>query len=772
LDRLVGYTISPLIWKKIAFGLSAGRVQSVAVRLIVEKEEERMKFVRSTYWGVQSELSKSKTDFEARLQYLDGQRVAIGKDFDSSTGKLINEKKDIVHLDEKKANELVKQLKGVEWKVTDIEDKPVTRRPYAPFITSTLQQDAGRKFGWGASQTMRTAQSLYEQGFITYMRTDSTFLSTQAIQAARKSIKALYGSDYLPAEPRVYTGKKVKGAQEAHEAIRPAGTDFLKPDEAGLSGDLFKLYDLIWKRTMASQMEDSKQRNVSVKITAGKAIFAASGTTIEFPGFLRAYVEGSDDTEAALEERETQLPNLKKGDVVELKNLEASEHETKPPARFTEASLIQTMEKEGIGRPSTYAPTITTIIDRGYVKKMGTALSPTFTAIVVTNLLKEYLPMYVDLTFTSSMEESLDNVASGDLDSIKYLKSIYFGEKGLKKQVENQDKKIKPELARSVQLPGMKQFDFRVGRFGAYVCRTEKGEEVCASIPETHPPSELTAELINKLIDQKISGGDALGKDPKTGRAVYVLTGRYGPYVQLGEVSDEKEKPKRMSVPKGVDPDKVTLDEALYLLQLPKTLGLEPKSGKEIKAGIGRFGPYIVHDGDYRSIPKTENVFEITLDTALALLAQPKKGRGAKSKVLKEFGKHPTSNEEVQLLDGRYGPYLKVGKQNLSLPEGLKPDDVDVKKALELISAALGELSKPKAGKKSAKPKKESKPEKSTETKIAKAAKGSKAPAKPLNSQAISKKSVGKKVATKKTGAKKDATVVKKKGDGRAVANS
>ncbi|MCB0393365.1 MAG: type I DNA topoisomerase [Bdellovibrionales bacterium] len=743
LDRLMGYTISPLLWKKIAFGLSAGRVQSVAVRLIVEREEERMEFVKSSYWGILAELEKGKAPFESRLHFVDGKRVATGKDFDSNTGALYKDKKDILHLDEKQAKKIVEEIKTKKWVVKDLEEKPITRRPYAPFITSTMQQDASRKFGWGATQTMRTAQSLYEQGFITYMRTDSTFLSNQAITAARKSIKNLYGNDYLPKEPRVYTGKKVKGAQEAHEAIRPAGTDFLTPEDTGLSGDLFKLYDLIWKRTMASQMQDSKQKQVNVKIEVGKCLFHSSGTTIEFPGFLRAYVEGSDDAEAALEERETQLPALKVGDDLKTKTVEPTSHETKPPARYTEASLIQTMEKEGIGRPSTYAPTIGTIEGRGYVKKQGTALIPTFTAMVVTNLLKNHFPQYVDLTFTSGMENSLDEIAAGDLDYLKYLKSIYFGDTGLKSSVEKEDKKIKPELARAVRLPGLEKYDFRVGRYGAYVCRKDNGEEVCASVPETHAPSDMTEEYINKIIDQKLSGGDALGDDPKTGRKVYSLTGRYGPYVQLGEISDEEEKPKRMSIPKGIDPDKITLKEALYLLQLPKVLGTDPETKKDIKAGLGRFGPYIVLDGDYRSIPKTLNVFTITLQEALDLLAQPKKGRGAKAKVLKEF-KSKSSKEAIQVLDGKYGPYIKFGKKNFSLPDDVKPDDLTMEKAIALIEAALSKDDDEK-------PKKKAAAKKKSATKVTKKTKKSKS----------SEGSSGKK-----------ASGAKKKSESRAVANS
>ncbi len=685
LDRLVGYTISPLIWKKIAYGLSAGRVQSVAVRLIAEREDERMRFHKANYWNLMADLNKGKANFDARLQTYDGKRIATGKDFSAETGELLKDKKaGLLHLNEASAKKIKEELSKGSWRVESVEEKPMTRRPSAPFITSTLQQDGSRKFGWGASQTMRTAQALYEQGFITYMRTDSTNLSKQAIAAARSSIKKMYGNEYLPKEPRFYTGKKVKGAQEAHEAIRPAGSEFVTPEESGLSGEALKLYDLIWKRTMACQMADSKQKKVAVKIKNDKAIFGANGLVIEFPGFLRAYVEGRDDTEAALEERETQLPPLKAKDPLSCDKLETTQHETKPPARFTEASLIQTMEKEGIGRPSTYAPTISTIIFRGYVRKVGTALVPTFTALVVSNLLRKYFPQYVDTSFTSAMENSLDEIAEGDMDWVKYLKTVYSGKKGLKAQVEERESEIVPDEARSVQLSGLNQFAFRVGRYGAYVCRQENGEEVCASIPEVSAPADMTEELVNKLIDQKLSGGDSLGKDPDSGRSVYVLNGRYGPYVQLGEVNDEETKPKRMAIPANIEPEDITLEQALFLLSMPRPLGKHPESEKDVKVGIGRFGPYVVHDGDYRSVPKSESLFDMTFDRAMELLAQPKKGRG-RSQVVKELGEHPKNKEAIAVCNGKYGPYLKWGKKNFSLPEGVKPEDMTLEKAIELL---------------------------------------------------------------------------------------
>lgn len=703
LDRLVGYTISPLLWKKVAFGLSAGRVQSVAVRLICDRETDRMKFKRSEYWSVQAEAAKSGQSFESHLHEWQGLRVASGKDFDPNTGELLPDaKKKVVLLDQKKSAEIVEKLKKAEWRVASVEEKPVNRKPAAPFITSTLQQEANRKLGWASNTTMRTAQALYEQGFITYMRTDSTMLSNQALTAARDCIKSLYGKEYLSPEPRQFSGKKVKGAQEAHEAIRPAGTVFQTPEETGLSGDQLKLYDLIWKRTVASQMAESQQKQVSVRIEAGDGLIAASGTSIVFPGFLRAYVEGSDDPEAELEERETLLPAMKKGDRIDYKKIQPQAHETKPPARYTEASLIQTMEKEGIGRPSTYAATISTVINRGYVQKVGNALAPTFTAMVVDNLLRTYFPQYVDIQFTSKMEESLDEIAAGELDSIKYLKSVYLGKEGLKKQVEAQDKVIQPETARAIEVESLKGLSVRVGRFGAYVCRKKsKGsEEVCASLPDGHPPADVTLEVANQLIDQKEKGVDALGKDPQTGEKIFVLNGRFGPYVQRGEGD---EGVKRASLPPGLKPEEVTLAKALDLLSLPKVVGSHPSTKLEVKVGFGRFGPYVFHDGEYRSIPKTEDLFQVDLKRALEILSRPKMGRG-RATPIKELGPHPEDKELVSVFDGKYGPYIKWGKLNASVPDGVKAEELTMEQAVKALEDKAAEKGLKKVRKKGAKP--------------------------------------------------------------------
>lgn len=699
LDRLVGYTISPLLWKKIAFGLSAGRVQSVAVRLVVDREKERIRFKKSAYYGLVAELEKANMPFESKILSYQGKRIATGKDFDGLTGTLLAGK-DLTVLDENQAQAIAKAVTSQNWTVTEVEEKPVNRKPYAPFITSTLQQESNRKLGLSSRETMQVAQKLYEQGFITYMRTDSTFLSTEAMKAARSAIQEKYGAEYLPASPRTYDGKKAKGAQEAHEAIRPAGIEFQDPDQTGLTGAQFKLYDLIWKRTMASQMTDARQKQVSAKISVGDAIFSSTGTTIEFPGFLRAYVEGSDDPDADLESRDVKLPQLKANDVVKALRVEPTSHETKPPARFTEASLVQTMEREGIGRPSTYASVIGTIIDRGYVRKAGSALIPTFTAMVVSKLLSQHLTQYVDLGFTSEMEQSLDNIADGELNWETYLKSVYHGPGGLRATVESQQDKINPEEARSVKLEGLGQYEFHVGRYGAYVKSKRADGDVSASIPDAEAPADLTSEQVEKLIDQKLKGADSLGVDPETGKKIYVLNGRYGPYVQLGESDDEKIK--RGSLPPGLQPADIDLPKALEILSLPKSLGLNPATEKDVKVGIGRFGPFILHDGDYRSLPKTETVFTITLPVALEILAQPKKGRG-KASALKEFGQHPGHDVTVSLFNGPYGPYLKAGKVNIGLPEGTTVEQLTKEVAFTLVNEKMGAALEKKAGAKSAK---------------------------------------------------------------------
>ena len=692
LDRLVGYTLSPLLWKKIAWGLSAGRVQSVAVRLLVKKERQRRAFRQGSYWDLKALLEHQKTSFDARLVTLAGVKVATGSDFDPNTGQIIAGRQ-VRRLNEAEARELQERLIGKTWTVTELEEKPVTRKPAAPFTTSTLQQEANRKLHLSARDTMRTAQSLYEQGYITYMRTDSVHLSDQAIAAARSCVEQKYGKQYLSPKPRQYTTKS-KGAQEAHEAIRPAGSTFRTPKETGLSGRELALYDLIWKRTVASQMADSRQTQITVQLVVEDAGFRSSGKRIDFPGYLRAYVEGSDDPDAALEDQEVILPPLKVGDHPNCLELEADGHETQPPARYTEASLVKTLESEGIGRPSTYASIIGTIIDRGYAQMNGNALVPTFTAFAVTGLLEKYFPDLVDTSFTSQMEQTLDEISTGEADWLPYLRDFYLGEKGLEAQVKEQESQIDPNEARTVELENLAA-KVRIGKFGPYIEVENGSGVVTASLPKDLTPAELDPEQVEVLLRQKTEGPDKLGLHPDTGEPIYVLIDPYGPYVRLGDVSEENKKPKQASLPKGVTIENVTLDMAVGLLSLPRTLGVHPATGGKVQAGLGRFGPYVVHDQgkegkEYRSLKASDNVLTIDLKRALELLAEPKKGRsggGKSKKPLRELGTHPKDNEPVNIYEGPYGPYIKHGKTNASIPEGESVEGITLKTALELLEA-------------------------------------------------------------------------------------
>lgn len=686
LDRLVGYTISPLIWKKIAFGLSAGRVQSSALRMIVDRERERIAFKRAQYWDLQAVLAKGAEKFDSKLHSVKGQRIATSKDFDETTGKLI-EGKEVLLLSGKDAEKYVDQVKKSPWKVLSIEERPTSSKPSAPFITSTLQQEGNRKLGLSSRETMRMAQSLYEEGLITYMRTDSPSLSQEALKAARECVTDLYGEKYLPAEPRVYTSKD-KGAQEAHEAIRPAGSEFVHPDKTGLSGKARDLYELIWMRTVASQMVDAQKKSMTVKIESGDCVFSSTGTQIIFPGYLRAYVEGSDDPSQALADKETILPPLKEGEVVKLDSVEALEHETQPPARFTEASIVRELEKAGIGRPSTYASIISTLLERDYVRKGGNALVPTFTGIAVTQLMVKYFTQLVDASFTSEMERSLDEIAEGKREWLPYLKDFFLGKSGLRSQVETQEKKIDPKEARVLDLPHLKGVDIKIGKYGAYVVQPGKkdAEEVHASIPEDIPPADLTVEKVEELVEISAQGPKPIAVDPKTGQNIYCMTGRFGPYVQLGEVTEEAPKPRRASVPKGVDPRSVTQEQALLWLSLPRELGLHPETKKPIVANNGRFGPYVNMDGDYRSLKKEDNVYTITFDRAMELLSQPKQGR-ASAKVIKDLGPHPEDQKPVQVLEGKFGPYVKHKSTSASLAKDQAPDSVTLAQALELLAA-------------------------------------------------------------------------------------
>ena len=693
LDRLVGYTLSPLLWKKIAWGLSAGRVQSVAVRLLVTRERQRRAFHEGTYWDLKASLSKEKTPFAAQLVTLAGTKIANGSDFDATTGE-ITAGRNVLLLNEDQAVALKERLTGKTWNVNDIEERPVTRKPSPPFTTSTLQQESNRKLRLSARDTMRVAQNLYEQGYITYMRTDSVHLSDQAIAAARSSVEKLYGQQYLSPQPRQYTTKS-KGAQEAHEAIRPAGSTFRTPQETPLGGRELAIYDLIWKRTVASQMADSRQTQISVQLQVEDAGFRSSGKRIEFPGYLRAYVEGSDDPEAALEDQEVILPNLKVGDRPNCTELEAVGHETQPPARYTEASLVKTLESEGIGRPSTYASIIGTIIDKGYAHLVTNALIPTFTAFAVTDLLEKHFPDIVDPSFTSKMEQTLDDIATGEVKWLPYLQQFYLGEKGLETLVKERESQIDATKARTVELENL-DAKVRIGKYGPYI-EVENGEGVItASIPKDLTPADLDPKQVEVLLRQKITGPDQVGRHPETGEPIYVKIGAYGPYVQLGDKTDENPKPKQASLLKGVTPETVTLEMAVGLLALPRTLGVHPVTGGKIQASLGRFGPYVVHDQgkegkDYRSLKATDNVLAISLERALELLSEPKKGRSStnsKSKAaLRELGTHPEDGETINIYDGPYGPYIKHGKTNVSIPEGQTVEDITLAAALSLLAA-------------------------------------------------------------------------------------
>lgn len=702
LDRLVGYTLSPLLWKKIATGLSAGRVQSVAVRLLVRRERERRAFRKGTYWDLKATLEKDKTPFEARLVTLRGSRIATGADFDEATGQIIAGR-NVLLLNEAEARSLQDRLQNETWTVTNLEERPTTRKPSAPFTTSTLQQESNRKLKLSARDTMRTAQSLYEQGYITYMRTDSTNLSQQAIAAARSCVEQRYGKEYLSPQPRQYTTKS-KGAQEAHEAIRPAGSTFRTPQETGLSGRELKLYELIWKRTVATQMAEARQTHVTVQIQAGDAGFRATGKRIDFPGFFRAYVEGSDDPDAAIEDQEVILPRLQSGDHPECQELEAIGHETQPPARFTEASLVKTLESEGIGRPSTYATIIGTIIDRGYAQMVSNSLVPTFTAFAVTGLLETYFPDLVDTKFTARMEQTLDEISTGEAEWLPYLRQFYLGDTGLETQVKQQESQIDPTTARVVDLDGL-EAKVRIGPYGAYIEVDDESGPIRANIPHDVPPADLNPEQVEVLLRQKTEGPDKLGFHPDTGEPIYVLLGPYGPYVQLGDKTDDNPKPKRASLPKGVGMQDVTMDMAVGLLALPRTLGVHPETGAKVQASLGRFGPYVVHakgaEGkpEYRSLKKEDDVLTISLERALQLLAEPKSGRGRSktaAKPLRELGPHPEDGEPINIYDGPYGPYIKHGKVNASLPEGQTVEAIPIEVALQAL--AEKESTKKKSG--------------------------------------------------------------------------
>ncbi len=728
LDRLYGYTLSPVLWKKVQTGLSAGRVQSVAVRLIVEREEERRAFRSAEYWDIEASMKGEGREFVATLVRIDEQRIASGKDFDAQTGALKNQS--VRLLDQPTTQRLVESVRAnVPWTVTNVEQKPGVERPAPPFTTSTLTQEASRKLGFSTERTMQVAQRLFQgvdvgngqmEGLITYHRTDSTTLSDKAINESARVIREMFGDEYYDAPRRYQT--RVKNAQEAHEAIRP--TDFrLAPSqlEGALDPDDLRIYELIWKRTMASQMVDARVLRTTLEISAKgpdgeTAFFTASGKAIEFAGFRRAYVEGSDDPAAELEEQEAILPQCKVGDrihrdgstSVTLVGAEPKRHETVPPARFTEASLIKELERLGIGRPSTYAPTIATIVRRGYVFRQGKALVPSFTAFAVTKLLREHFGDFVETDFTAEMEDDLDEISRGEREWIAFLREFYYGDRkhrGLLPAVEHGAEKADyPVLDLGVDPESGDAVRVRIGRFGPFVQVAEGGPGRTASLPEDVAPADLTVDKALELVRAKAEGPRTLGVDPATGYNVYVMNGRYGAYVQLGETPEAKgkgqkaEKPKRASLQAGMTDSTVTLEEALKLLSLPRVVGIHPDDSEPITTNFGRFGPYVKHGDDFRSLESEDDVFNISFDAALALLRAPKQSRrrpAAQKKVLRELTENGTT---LKILAGRYGPYVTDGTTNASIPKTTAPETLTYAQAAELLAARRDAAPAPRRG--------------------------------------------------------------------------
>ena len=746
LDRLYGYEVSPLLWRKVRPKLSAGRVQSVAVRLVVQRERERMAFVSGTWWDllgtfVKDNGTQNGQSLEAPLVSVDDRKIPSGKDFDSTNGKLKNP--ELLLLDGPAAQQLAERIRNGQFRVTSVEDKPYSTKPYPPFTTSTLQQEANRKLGFTARRAMQVAQSLYENGHITYMRTDSTTLANVAIDDARGLVERNYGKDFLPAEPRIYKSK-VKNAQEAHEAIRPAGHPFELPEamKSTLNSDEFRLFDLIWKRTIASQMADARGRRIVVTIEGEGCVFQVSGKTIDFPGYLRAYVEGTDDPSAELADQERTLPSVEVGEVLRCTGMEAKEHTTQPPGRYSEAALTKALEERGIGRPSTYASIIDTILARGYAFKKANALVPTWVAFSVVTLMEENLSSLVDYQFTAQMEDDLDAISRGERGHIEYLENFYFGDgrPGLKKLLEHKIDEIDPAKIGRISIgkpEGQPEVFVRVGRYSPFV---EQGDRT-ASLKEDVAPDEVTLEMALELLDQAERGDEPLGLCPETQKPVYVKVGRFGPYVQRGSTDDE-EKPQNASLLKGMTPEEIDLETALKLLSLPRELGNHPDSQEPIIAHNGRYGPYIKCDAETRSLPADISPLDVTLEQALYLLSQPKtRGRGAaKKEPLKVFEVSPVTEKPVQILDGRFGPYITDGTTNISLRKGMTPEEITFDEALALLAekAAQGPAPKKKKAAKKKAPKKKAAKKKSTAKKSA----AKKAPAK---KKAAKKKSTAKK---------------------------
>ncbi len=693
LDRLVGYDVSRVLWMKVAPRLSAGRVQSVAVRIVVERERERMAFRSASYWDLTATLEKphETPQFQATLVSVDGRKLATGRDF-SSIGAT---DPDVVVLGEEEAADLGQALAGASFAVTATDTKPYTRRPYPPFRTSTLQQEGSRKLRYSSSRTMSVAQRLYENGFITYMRTDSVNLSEAAIATARDAIQKQFGADYVPDMPRTFTSK-AKNAQEAHEAIRPAGDEWKTPAQVAreLGSDEANLYELIWKRTLASQMPDAKGEQMSVKLAAeasdGRSCdFSASGRVITFPGFLKIYVESIDDPDADTDDSERPLPPLEEGDSVLLIALDAAGHDTQPPRRYNEASLVQRLEELGVGRPSTYASIILRIQDAGYVFKKGQALVPTFTAFAVVTLLEQNFPKLVDYEFTARMEDDLDRIATGDESRVPWLTRFYLGEEGLKNTIEERLASIDARAVNSIPLgqdEAGREIVARVGKFGPYV---ERGEDR-GSIPDDVAPDELTIERATELIETQGQGDKILGTDPDSGLVVLARTGRFGPYVQLGEQEEgSKQKPKRASLLKSMELDALSLDDGLKLLSLPRTIGID-ENDVPIEVYNGRYGPYVQRGEDRRSLESEDELFTVGVEHALKLLAEPPRRRGqsrAAAGPLREIGEDPVSKKPVTVRNGRFGPYVTDGIVNASLRKADTPESITIERAAELLQA-------------------------------------------------------------------------------------
>jgi DNA topoisomerase I len=713
LDRLYGYEVSPVLWKKVMSGLSAGRVQSVATRLVVDRERERMAFRTASYWDLEGTFDAGARHdermFPAKLHSIDDRRVARGSDF-TSLGELkpgaVNQ--GVVHLDRARAEALVDGLSETTFEIRSVDAKPYRRQPYAPFRTTTLQQEASRKLGFSASRTMSVAQRLYENGFITYMRTDSVTLSDTAVAAAREQARELYGAEYVPDRPRTYASK-VKNAQEAHEAVRPAGENFRTPAQTGLTGEQFRLYELIWMRTVASQMKDAEGRSVTVRLGGTAAsgedvVFSASGRVITFHGFLKAYVEGSDDPETVSDDRETRLPNVTEGDAVSAASISASSHQTKPPARYTEATLIRELEEREIGRPSTYASIIGTILNRGYVYKKGTALVPAWLAFSVIRLLEEHFSRLVSYEFTASMEDILDEIAAGRRDRNTELANFYFGTgdvEGLEKLVTELGEIDARELATFRIADGV---DLRVGRYGPYIESTAT-PGLRANVPDDLPPDELTPEKAKELLANPAGEETTLGVDPETGLTIVAKNGRFGPYVTevLPDDAPKSRKARTGSLFKSMTLDTVSLEDALQLLTLPRVVGVDPESGDEITAQNGRYGPYLKKGTDSRSIDSEEKLLTITLEEALAVYAQPKQRGRAAANPGRELGEDPVSGNKVTIKSGRFGTYVTDGEYNATLRQDDDESTITLERAAELLAERREKGPAKKAAKKGTK---------------------------------------------------------------------